>query len=377
MTTEIRISGSEFLIDGRPTYPGRTFEGHRIQGLLFNVRAVQATFDDASPVTRRHWAYPDTGEWDPDRNTAEFCAALPSWRDHGVLAFTINFQGGGPLYVPQIYQGYDNNGFTPEGELKPAYAERVSRVLACADELGMAVIVGLFYWVFLRRMRDERAIWRAAGEALAFLEETGRRNILIEVANEIDVVVNRTDYDIFAPDRVHDMIHRLRSAHPGLLYSTSGGGVNAATGRGMPSPDLVEAADFVLIHGNGTRPPQLEAAIRAVQAMPLYEREPKPIVINEDSPAVANLDAAWRNGASWGYYDQGFEGQGDDPYLNYETRPRKNEGPFEHLNGFQTPPVNWTINSPFKRAFFTRVAEVTGYGGKAESAPAGAGSRRE
>jgi hypothetical protein len=341
------------------------------------VRAVQATFDDANPVTRRRWAYPDTGGWDPDRNTAEFCAALPSWRDRGVLAFTINFQGGGPLYVPQIYQGYDNNGFTPEGELKPAYAERVSRVLARADELGMAVIVGLFYWVLLRRMRDERAVWRAASEALAFLEGTGHRNILIEVANEVDVVVNRTEYGIFAPDRVHDVIRRLRSAHPGLLYSTSGGGVNATTGRGMPSPALVETADFVLIHGNGTRPPQLEAAIRAVQVMPSYEREPKPIVINEDSPAVANLDAAWRNGASWGYYDQGFEGQGDDPYLNYETRPRKNEGPFEHLNGFQTPPVNWTINTPFKRAFFARVAEVTGYGDEAQSAPAGAGSRRE
>ena len=26
--------------------PDATFEGHKIQGLLFNVRAVQATFDD-------------------------------------------------------------------------------------------------------------------------------------------------------------------------------------------------------------------------------------------------------------------------------------------------------------------------------------------
>jgi len=129
----------------------------------------------------------------------------------------------------------------------------------------------------------------------------------------------------------------------------------------MPSPALVGAVDYVLLHGNGTRPPQLEAAIQAVRAMPAYQRQPKPIVVNEDSPAVPNLDAAWRNGASWGYYDQGFEGQADDPYVNYVPRPRGNKGPFEALNGFQTPPVNWAINTPFKRAFFGRVAEVTGY----------------
>jgi hypothetical protein len=78
---------------------------------------------------------------------------------------------------------------------------------------------------------------------------------------------------------------------------------------------------------------------------------------------VPNLDAAWRNGCSWGYYDQGFEGQADDPYVHYAPRPRWNTGPFEALNGFQTPPVNWTINSSFKKAFFSRVAEITGYPG--------------
>jgi hypothetical protein len=30
--------------------------------------------------------------------------------------------------------------------------------------------------------------------------------------------------------------------------------------------------------------------------------------------------------------------------------------------------VNWTINSPFKKAFFSRVAEITGYLEKPEQA---------
>ena len=126
--TTVGIQGTEFVIDGQPTYAGRTFEGQKIQGLLFNVRAVQAIYDDANPETRVHWAYPDTGVWDPDRNTDQFCDALPLWVAHGVLGFTVDLQGGGPLYVPEIYQHYDNNGFTPEGELKAAYADRLSRI---------------------------------------------------------------------------------------------------------------------------------------------------------------------------------------------------------------------------------------------------------
>ena len=124
----------------------------------------------------------------------------------------------------------------------------------------------------------------------------------------------------------------------------------------------------MLIHGNGLRPAGVEAAIKAIRAMPAWQAKPKPIVINEDSPAVPNLNAAWQNECSWGYYDQGFEGQADDPWLPYQPRPRWNTGPFEALNGFQTPPVNWTINSDFKKAFFSRVAKITGSLEKPEQA---------
>jgi len=356
--TQVSISGVEFMLDGKPTYPGREFEGHRVQGLLFNVRAVQATFDDVNPVTQHLWAYPDTGVWDPDRNTEEFCAALPSWRDHGVLAFTINFQGGGPLFAPEIYDYFDNNGFTPQGDLKPAYAHRIARVLARADELGMVVIVGLFYWTHVHKMRDEQAVWRAAREALAFLKGTGHRNLLIEITNETHV---HFGYECFMPERAHEMINKPREEYPDFLYSTSLVGANVETGRGMPPVSLVGAVDFVLLHGNGTRPPQLEAAIKAVQAMPAYQRNPKPIVINEDSPGIPNLEAAWRNGVSWGYFDQGFGGPAawvGDAYVDYRSRSRETR--YEELSGFQTPPVNWTINTDLKRAFFTRVAEITG-----------------
>ncbi len=359
---EVSIAGTEFVLDGKPTYAGREFESRSVQGLLFNVRAVQATFDDANPSTLSHWAYPDTGKWDPERNTDEFCEALSSWRHHGVLGFTINFQGGGSLYDPDIYDHYDNNGFTVQGELEPAYAKRMHRVIARADELGMVVIAGLFYWVHVLKLQGEQAVWRAAREALAFLEGTGHRNVLIEIANETH---ERFGYDIFRPEQSHEMIATLRQEFPRFLYSTSLVGADAASGKGMPPASLVQASDYVLFHGNGCRADALSAAIEAIKAMPAYQRKPKPLVINEDSPGLPNLEAAWRNGVSWGYFDQGYGGKAGwkgDAYVDYRSRPREDR--CEDLSGFQTLPVNWAINTGLKRAFFDRVAEITGAKGE-------------
>ena len=94
--TTVTIVGEDFYINGRPTYVGRNWRGHRIEGLLLNSRMVQATFDDRNTNTIARWAYPDTGRWDADRNTREFIAAMPDWRRHGLLAVTLNLQGGSP-----------------------------------------------------------------------------------------------------------------------------------------------------------------------------------------------------------------------------------------------------------------------------------------
>jgi hypothetical protein len=112
--TEVSIVGDAFHINGRPTYEGRTWQGHKIEGLLLNSRMVQGIFDDLNPDTVKNWAYPDTGKWDAERNTREFVAAMPSWRERGLLAFTINVQGGNPRGYGGD-QPWHNSAFTPEG----------------------------------------------------------------------------------------------------------------------------------------------------------------------------------------------------------------------------------------------------------------------
>ena len=113
MSTNVTIEDGAFRINGTPTYPGRSWQGHRIEGRLFNSRMANAIADDENPATRGAWAYAD-GDWDAERSTREFIAALPSYRAHGLLAVCINLSGGSP-------QGYSWNqpwqicGFTASG----------------------------------------------------------------------------------------------------------------------------------------------------------------------------------------------------------------------------------------------------------------------
>jgi uncharacterized membrane protein len=61
-----------------------------IEGLLLNARMVNAIFDDDNPYTRDIWKYPDTTEWNPDRNTNEFISMLPDYQN-GYQLIPVNW----------------------------------------------------------------------------------------------------------------------------------------------------------------------------------------------------------------------------------------------------------------------------------------------
>ena len=336
--TEVSIDGENFLINGRPTYAGRTWQGVSIEGRLMNSRMVQGAFDDLNPATRARWAYPDTGRWDADRNTREFLAAMPEWRRHGLLAFTLNLQGGSPEGYSQN-QPWLTSGFAPDGTLRPEFAERTARILDRADELGMVVILGLFYFGQDERLADETAVLRAVDQTMDWLFAHGWRHVLIEVNNECNV---KYDHAILQPARVHELIARVRDRPRDgrrFLVGTSYGG-----GR-IPDDSVVRASDFVLLHGNGVKDPaRITAMVRQTRALPAWR--PMPIVFNEDDhfdfeKPESNFTAALRAGASWGYFDYRLKGEG-------------------FADGYQSMPADWTISSPRKKAFFAKLREITG-----------------
>jgi hypothetical protein len=59
-----------------------------------------------------------------------------------------------------------------------------------------------------------------------------------------------------------------------------------------------------------------------------------------DKPSY-NLLAAVEEYVSWGYFDFRMKGE-------------------KFTDGYQSPPVNWGISSPRKKAFFAKLAEITG-----------------
>jgi hypothetical protein len=350
--TTVTIARDAFHINGKPTYEGRTWKGKKIEGLLLNSRMVQGIFDDLNEQTRSRWNYPDTGRWDPDRNTREFVAAMPEWRKHGLLAFTVSLQGGSPQGYSRE-QPWHNSAITPQGELRPEYMARLEKILDRADELGMVPILTVFYFGQDQRLADEASVQRAVERTIDWVHDRGYTNVLLEINNECDVSY---DHDILRPKRVHELIEHAKSYSarrvsaqavqdrnavsklPTRLYvSTSYGGGTVA------QENVVRTADFILMHGNGVKDPaRIAEMVRQVRRVNGYR--PMPVLINEDDhfdfdKPINNMVAAIGEYCSWGYFDPGES--------NYR-------------DGYQCPPVNWGLNTERKKAFFALVQEIAG-----------------
>jgi hypothetical protein len=338
--TTVSIQREMFCINDQPTYQGRIWNGKKVEGLLLNSRMVQAIFDDLNPDTVHLWKYPDTKRWDPERNTREFVAAMPAWRRHGLLGMTVNLQGGSPQgYSTQ--QPWHNSALKEDGSLRAEYLSRLQRVLDKADELGMVVILGLFYFGQDERLKDEEAVKRGVDNVLDWVFDQGYRNVFIEVNNECNV---RYDHDILKPQRVHELIERVqrrtRNGRRFLAGTSYGGGV-------IPKENVVRPSDFLLLHGNGVKDPaRIAEMVRHTRQVPGYR--PMPILFNEDDHFAFdqpqnNFVAAISEYASWGYFDYRMKGEGFDA-------------------GYQSVPVNWGAMSSRKQGFFRLLSEITGEG---------------
>ncbi|MEZ6142465.1 MAG: hypothetical protein R3B84_18050 [Zavarzinella sp.] len=337
--TRVSIKGEQFLLNVQPTYQGLTWNGKSIEGLLFNSRMVQAIFDDRNPATVARWAYPDTKKWDPDRNTKEFIEMMPNWRKHGLLAFTVNLQGGSPEGYSKL-QPWHNSAINSDGTLDQKYMARLELVINKADELGMVVILGLFYFGQDERVRDEAAVIVAVDAAVDWLIAKKYTNVLIEVNNECNV---RYDHAILRPDRVHELIERVKQRSTEkkhrLLAGTSYGG------NTIPKSNVVKASDFLLLHGNGVKEPKrIAEMVRLTRKVEGYR--PMPILFNEDDhfdfdKPTNNFTSAISEYASWGYFDFRMKGESFN-------------------EGYQSVPVNWKSNSTRKKGFYKLLSEITG-----------------
>ena len=336
--TVVSIKDEKFLINGRPTYQGISWQGLPIEGLLLNSRMVQGIFDDKNPVTAKRWKYPDTQKWDPDRNTDEFVKAMDEWYARGLISSTINLQGGSPVGYGRI--DCINSSIKPDGELDNKYMGRIEKILNRANEKGMIVILGIFYFGQDQNIKDEAAVKKGVENTVDWLFEKNYRNVIIEINNECNI--KDYDHDILKPERVHELISfaksKIKNGYRYLVGTSYGGGT-------VPLENVVAVSDFILIHGNGVEDPAgITEMVKETRAVKGYK--PMPIIFNEDDhfdfdKPVNNFTEAIKVYASWGYFDYRMKGEGFD-------------------DGFQSLPVNWSISSQRKKAFFDKLEEITG-----------------
>ena len=306
--TVVEIKGDEFYINGKPTYQGRYWKGHKIEGLLINSRMVQGIFDDLNPVPAPEFAYPDTHKWDPKRNNDEFVAAMAEWNSYGLNSFTINIQGGSPY-------GYGNKstlnpGYNNDGSLMQPYMERLNNILREADRLNMVVILGLFYFGQDQHLKDEEAVKNATKNVIDWLFQKGYRNVIIEIANETG---HKTyDHNILSPDRISELIALVKTTQKNGYRYLAG---TSFLGCAVPTENVVKASDFLLIHGNGAKSPkQIQLLIDSTRKVNGYRL--MPVVINEDDhydfdKEENNFTVSIKNYVSWGYFDFRFKGETD------------------------------------------------------------------
>lgn len=291
--TRAAIVDGRWQINGRVTYPGA-----RGEGLLMNVRMVNATFEDRN-----------RDDFDADANTDAFLAKVPDYYAHGVRAFTLCLQGG-----HAGYEGALNSAFEPDGSLRESYVNRVARVIEACDKQGIVVILGCYYQRQDQVLEDETAVRAGVVNTVRWIRDRGFTNVVLEIANEYDH--RGFSHELL---RSHDgqveLIRLARHTWPELLVSTSG------LGHGRMNETVAAASDFILIHFNGTKVDDIPARIEALK------HHGKPIVCNEDDKtgesAARAAEASVEHGASWGlmlnklnqYEPFEFRGAADDPIV--------------------------------------------------------------
>jgi CubicO group peptidase (beta-lactamase class C family) len=307
--TRLTVENGRWCINGQVTCPGTAAEG-----LLMNVRMVNAVFEDANPATRPEG-------FDAEANADEFIARIPDYTAHGARAFTLCLQGGSCGY-----EGAVNSAFAADGSLRPDYLRRVRRVIEACDRSGAAVILTCFYQRQDQVLRDEAAVRNGVAQAAKWITESGFRHVALEIANEF----GHRGFDhavLRRPEGMAGLLTLAKQAAPGVLVAASG------LGSGKLAREVAERSDFLLIHFNDTPVEQIPQRIAALRGYG------KPVVCNEDDKTGAEgaraAECAVASGASWGLmllkHNQEqpfrFDGAADDPVIydrlkTLTSRPR-------------------------------------------------------
>lgn len=318
--TIVSIENRYWLLDGIKTNSGSPAEG-----LLMNVRMVNAIFEDTGAMREKYAV-----DFDKNENTKRFIQSIPDYVASGINAFTISLQGGYPGY-----EGAVNSAYTAKGLLRQSYMERVDKVIKACDQNGVAVILTCFYqrqYFHERALVGRHAIKQAVLNVARWISEKKYKNVILEIANEYNhpgyknwngsrgwlssiiawLGLSPTANWLRSADGQVDLILAAKAINPNLLISTSG------VGDGKVAKAIAKTADFIILHYNNIN---VTSIPKRIQVAHQYG---KPVVCNEDDKIKeAGSKAALisvKSGAGWGFmnikknqiFPFQFNGVGDD-----------------------------------------------------------------
>ena len=318
--TVLSISEDKFLINNKLVYSEIVGSNTNAHGLLMNARFIQGVFDDKN--NRERFNRFGVTQFDPEKNTSDLIEALPEWYQYGLRAFTVGFQGGGPCCTISN-DTINNNPYSEDGtSIDVEYLERMKRLIRAADEIGMIVIVSFFYGAQTRFLNDDKAVMNAVKLTSNWLNDCQFTNVIIEIANEHDVYEFKIHPILYSEEGIVDLIRIAQRESGGMPVGCSGTG-------GYFSEKIANASDIIIIHGNGQSRQQYYNLIKKAKGL----NSKKPILCNEDSQAISQLEVSFKAGVSWGYY-------------NNMTK--------------QEPPTNWKIQKGEDLFFAYRMAKGIG-----------------
>lgn len=315
--TQVTLSDCRWHLNGKVTAAGSPAEG-----LLMNVRMVNAVFEDRNRK-----------DFDAKANTDEFIQQLPVYVSQGVSAFTVGLQGGMPNY-----EGALNSAFEPDGTLRAEYMERVRSVITACDAAGAVVILSCFYQRQDQVLKDEDAIRAAVVNVARWLREQRFTNVIVEITNEYGH--GGFQHELLRQHNGQvELIKLFKKNAPGFLVSTS------STKSGYGNESVAEVGDFILTHLNNLPTTKFGEHFRALRKCG------KAIVCNEDAktgvPGRVAAETCVGLGVSWGLmadkvnqdFPFEFRGAEDDPevYRAFKRLTTPNPTQFRTTDYFPPP----------------------------------------
>ena len=265
---------------------------------------------------------------------------MPEWRRHGLLAFTINLQGGSP-------QGYSKDAALAQlgvhGRRRrcgPSTWPGSSASSTGPTSWAWSSILGVFYFGQDERLQGRGGRDRAASTtpSTGSLDQ-GYRNVLIEIEQRVQRPLRPRDPQARPRPRA-DRARQdaTRDGRRFLVGTSYGGGTDpeARTSSAPPTSCCCTATASSEPERIAEMVPQDPRRCRATGRCRSSSTRTTTSTSTSRRTTSPRPSASTRRGAT-------------------STRAKN-----DYRDGYQSPPVHWGLNTHRKRAFFALLKQVTG-----------------